>query len=319
MCKKKKLQLFDIIVFVLVIMIAVITFSNNKFSVVLDNIFLPERRNKGYYELLNSPSQLSESRKLYENGTKNLLANYLWSGDREAGYKIIVNADGSFRFSGNYLGENDTYERIVPIEVGLELPSGEYILSDGGASSEDNIYVKIVGAKQMFDGTADYITASLPDNPLLHWDGDSDRILYCELVICPGASANNLIFSPMLLRIDEVVDQKYQPCITPNYDWENYKEEEEVKVKKYYIDKNTMDGETVTQDDWKIFLNSLRFQMQAERAVIDLKDGYGIDIQKKEYPQATYGKLNVSLTVSEGQEINIMDYDEVIRVINSHS
>ena len=139
------------------------------------------------------------------------------------------------------------------------------------------------------------------------------------MTIRPGTSLDGTIFSPMLLRSEDAVDQEYQPCITPNYDWDKDESEEEVKSYKYYIDKNTLDGEAVTKDDWRIFLNSLRTQMQADRAVIDLRDGYGIDIRKKNYPEAIYGRFNMSLDVDESQTFNITDYNEVIRVINSNS
>ena len=171
-------------------LITIATICNNKFSDMVDDFLLPERRNKGYYESIGRPTKLSESRKLYENGTKNLLANYMKSGDRDAGYSITVNADGSFLFSGDYMGESTTHEDITPRGVGFFLPSGDYVLSDGGAS-DDSVYVKITGVKRMIGGLTEWVTiASLPNNASFHWDRDSNLEIYCEMVIRPGASGD---------------------------------------------------------------------------------------------------------------------------------
>ena len=317
---EKKSKVIDISVSVFIMIITVATICNNKFSGMIDAFFLPEERNKGYYKYISRPLELSESKELYENGTKNLLANYMKSGNRGVGYSITVNPDGTFLFSGNYSGKNDIHEDITPKGVGFFLPSGDYVLSDGGASSEDNVYLKITGWKRMADGSIEYShIANLPNEVSFHYERDPETALYCEIAIRPGTSLEETKFSPMLLRAEDAVNQKYQPCITPYYDWGNDEAEEEVRSYKYYIDKNDLNGETITKDDWKIFLNRLKTEMQADRAVIDLRDGYGIDIRKNEYPVATYGRFNISLYVSELKTLNITDYDEVMKVINSNA
>lgn len=313
MDKEVKLRVIDIIVSILIMFVTIAVICNNRLSGMIDTIFLPEERNKGYYDILNNPSRMYESSDLYENGTNNLLANYLSSGDRDEGYSIAVNTDGSFLFSGRYLGDNDAYEQIVPIEAGLDLPSGDYILSDGGASSEDGVYVRLMCKKRMIGGRTEVVSiASLPGNALFHWDRDPNLELYCEIVIRPGASADNLKFCPMLLKTE--IDD-YQPCLAYNYEWVGNRTEGGVKFYKYDINRFFLSEELVNHDDWNILLNSFKYQMQADKAVIDLRDGYGIEIQKKDYPVATYGKLNASLTLSDGEEINIADYKETLRII----
>ena len=320
MSRDTKLKVIDIIVFALIILGSITLFFNNKFSGRIDDFFLPERRNKGYYDILNNPSKLYESKEISENGTKNLLTNYLKSGYRDQGYSIIVNADGTYIFSSNYTWKSNSYEAITPRGAEFDLPSGDYVLSDGGASSVDSVYIKMTGVKQTTGGDDEYITlASLPDNALFHWDRDSGMELYCEMVICPGSSVDNLKFSPMLLKAEDSVSEEYMPCMTADYYLVENETGEGVKLYKYSIDKAALDGKEVTRDDWKIFLNSLKHQMQADRALIDLKDGYGITILKKNYPTATYGKFNGSSSVVDGQEINITDFEEVIRLINTNS
>ena len=320
MSKDTKLKLIDLIVFVLIILGTVILFFNNKFSGRIDDFFLPERKNKGYYEILNNPSKLYESKEISEHGTKNLLTNYLKSGNRDQGYSITVNADGTYIFSSNYTWKSNSYEAITPRGVGFDLPSGDYVLSDGGASSVDSVYIKMTGVKQTTGGGIEYITlASLPDNASFHWDRDSGMELYCEMVICPGSSVDNLKFSPMLLNAKDTVNEEYMNCMTADYYSAENETGEGFKLYKYSIDKAALDGKEVTRDDWKIFINSLKYQMQADRALIDLKDGYGITILKKDYPIATYGKFNGSSAVVVEQETNIADFDEVIRLINTNS
>ncbi|MBP3803809.1 MAG: hypothetical protein J6I76_07910 [Oribacterium sp.] len=320
MSRDKRLKIADIFVFFLIFVIAITTLFNDNFSGVIDAFFLPEKKNEVYYDILNKPSKLYESKELSEKGTKNLLANYLSSGDRDSGYSINVNADGTFLFSGKYNGENDNYESITPTGVGFDLPSGDYVLSDGGASSEESMYLKLTGVKRMIGGGIEYVDiATLPGNASFHWDRDSCLELYCEMVIHPGASADSLKFSPMLLKSEDALDQEYQPCMVADFDWDGNKPEEVAELDKYDIYKGVLDSELVPSNDWELFSKHLRYQMHADRAVIDLKDGSGIEILKKDYPMATYGKLNASLTVSEGKTINISDYVEVLRAINTES
>lgn len=317
MGRDKKLLVIDIICSVFILFIVIATICNKGFSSMIDGFFLPEERNKGYYDLLNSPLKMYESRELYENGTKNLLANYLRSGDRDSGYSITVNSDGTFVFSGTYTGGNNTYEGITPIGVGFDLPTGDYVFSDGGASSQDSVSIKLTGARRIIGGGTEYVNiAALPGDASFHWDKDSNLEIYCEIVIRPGASANGLKFSPMLLKEEDAIDQ-YMPCLTPDYDWENEGETENSAFDKYDVYKGTLDGEVVTKADWEIFTNRIRYQMQEDRAVIDLKDGTGIEINKKDFPAAIYGKLNASKMITDGHEINLTDYNEVMDSIKS--
>ena len=320
MDKSKIIRAMDLAVFLLIILCTALFFWDKTVSRKIDGIFLPEERNKAYYDILNDPEKWYENKELAENGTRNLLANYLISGDRDSGYSITVNTDGTFIFSGNYIGENNAYEAITPRGIGIDLPSGDYLLTDGGASLEDNVSVRLTGAKRMIGGSTEYVTiASLPGNGLFHWDKDPNLEIYCEIVICPGASVDNLKFSPMLLRADDAVGREYEPCLAARFDWEENKTADGVQFYKYDIYRGTLDGELISADDWRIFSNTLSHQMQVDRAVIDLKDGYGIEIMKKDFPMSTYGKLNVSMTVSEGQTIDITDFDEVVKVVNSRT
>ena len=67
----------------------------------------------------------------------NLLVNTMQTKNfSDKGFEILVHEDGSFTFSGTYTGEEPMY--IYPMEIG-NLKSGDYILSDGGASVDQGI------------------------------------------------------------------------------------------------------------------------------------------------------------------------------------
>ncbi len=307
---KEKKQIVDFIIFILLLGTAIMLFQNENFSSEVDNFLLPEKRHKGYYEILNNSKKIYMSDELLKNGTENLLANYLKSGDRDSGYHIEVNVDGSFTISGKYNGENNAYEYLMGSLDGLLLSEGDYILTDGGVSC-DGISLRVVGLQHLIGGETNYIkVASLPEQGSFHWDSLSNIELIVDLVIYPGFEASNLKFKPMLQKLDHGIEEitEFQPCLTPNYKLENGNTE----LYLYDIPKGSLDGEIVTKDDWDIFINYIQYQMQTDHAVINLLDGTGIEICKEKFPRAVYGLLNASKTIINGHEINLTDYQELL-------
>ncbi len=312
MTKSKLIKKIDFVTFLIIMVVTVVSFKDNGFSRRIDRFFLPEERNPGYYEILNNYEKSYISDKLYENGTKNLMVNALSSGERESGYRIDVNPDGSFTVSGSYDGESDIYEYPMGKDRRLSLPIGDYVLSDGGASSNDGISLRIVGVQHMRGGKTNYVTlACLPEQSAFHWNGDDNIELRVDMVVRPGFNDKNLEFMPMLLRTDDVSGD-FQPCYSPSYDWNKDGTVGYSLFYEFNIPRGALDGETVTESDWSMFVNTLRYQMKAERAVIDLMDGNGIEFNKKGFPKAVYGKLDSSKRVRDGIEICITDFRKVI-------
>ncbi|OON88453.1 hypothetical protein BXO88_01285 [Oribacterium sp. C9] len=334
--ENKIIKKIDLAVFLLLITVTAMSFRYKEVSEMIDRFFLSEKRNPGYYEILNNYGKSYISDELYEKGTKNLMVNALWSGMRDAGYSIDVHPDGGFAVSGSYKGDGDRYEYPMSTDRGLILPVGDYILSDGGASSEDGISLRVVGVQYMRGGETNYVSvACLPERASFHWYGDVNTELLIDMVVRPGFKTEGLEVRPMLLKTDDTSSgstkneiiydggmksksQKkieFQPCLTPNYEWEN---EGYIVHSRYYlysISKGAIDGEVVTDADWSVLTNSIRYQMQADHAIIDLLDGTGIEIEKKEFPNAVYGKLDSSKRVREGIEIKITDLREVMDMI----
>ncbi len=85
---------------------------------------------------------------------------------------------------------------------------------------------------------------------------------------------------------------------------------------RYAIHKGVLDGEIVTADDWKVFCRSLRYQMPADKALIDFMDGTGIEVLKSDYPVARYSEITDSGIVGEAKTLNITDYKDVLNLIH---
>lgn len=327
MSNKRLFRVIDFFVFFIVIILSVCMLMNKTLILRLDRSIIPEKRNEGYYEILNVGKERYIDGEVLETGSQNLLANYMKSGEREAGYSITVFSDGRFSFSGSNNEEKNKYEYPIPKSNGFDLPTGDYVLSDGGASSEEGISLRIVGVKHQLGGEAKYMTvASLPGKGKFHWDRDPDIELIVDLVIRPEASAENLVFSPMLINVESLENHEtnvdYQPIWVPNYEWQKEDDElsdtidddgkeEGTAFLKYDILKGALDDELITKDDWEAFSNSIRFRMQGEYAILDFKDGTGIVVREKEFPMGIYGNLSASKLVSKGVEVKIDDYQSV--------
>ncbi len=327
MKQKLLIRKIDFIVFIIILCVIALTFRNREVTTKIDKSFLPEERNPGYYEILNNKGKAYISNELYEKGTDNLLINALPSGPRAAGYSINVNTDGSFVVSGSYEGENDIYEYPMSTDKRLKLPAGNYVLSDGVASSDSGISLRIIGIQHLIGGETRYITvACLPEQPTFHWDGDDNTELIVDMVIRPGFKADDLTLYPMLLKTEEVSEDadknaskkdisksqsEYQPCLAQGYNWDNDGNTSHFRYYEYGIPKGAIDEEVITESDWKLFTNTIKYQIQEERVLIDLLDGTAIDINKKEFPKALYGKLDSTRRVREGKEIKITDFSNM--------
>lgn len=84
----------------------------------------------------------------------------------------------------------------------------------------------------------------------------------------------------------------------------------------FSFSKDALDGDKVTADDWKLLSNKIRYQMQADTAVMDFQDGTGIVVEKSEYPTGTYGTLQGTEIEGNGEIINdVSDYSTVMAVV----
>lgn len=269
--------------------IVILVLSNQKISGCIDDVLLLEKRHPGYYDYLSKSSIYYVSKDALNEPNANLLTNVMQTTDfSERGFKIQVQEDGSFSFSGTYTGEDPTY--LYPIEID-NLKSGDYILSDGNASVADGIQLRIFGVRDLSDGGREYGNGvQLPGDGLFHWDQDEfDRVMI-DVVLYPGFSADNLRFYPMLVTADSG-EHPYQNAIRKLANLsEDQNRDDYVTYMEIHLDKHALNQ--LMETDWQILRNEAKYQKNARWVCIDYGDGTGIQITDDNLDKAIYGEIN---------------------------
>lgn len=269
--------------------IVILVLSNPKISGCIDDVLLLEKRHPGYYDYLSKSSIYYVSKDALKESNANLLTNVMQTSDfSESGFKIQVHEDGSFTFSGTYTGEDPTY--LYPLETG-NLKSGDYILSDGNASTANGIQLRIFGVRDLPNGSCEYGNCvQLPGDGSFHWDQDEyDRVMM-DVMLYPGFSAENLRFYPMLLSTDSG-ELSYQNAIRKLSNLsEEQNRDDYVTYMEIQLDKQVLNQ--LTKTDWHILYNEARYQKNANWVCIDCGDGTGLQIKDNNLDKTIYGEIN---------------------------
>ena len=269
--------------------IVILVLSNRNSSEYIDDILLLEKRHPGYYDSLSKSSIYYVSKDALKEPNANLLTNVMQTTDfSERGFKIQVQEDGSFSFSGTYTGEDPTY--LYPIEID-NLKSGDYILSDGNASVADGIQLRIFGVRDLSDGGREYGNGvQLPGDGLFHWDQDEfDRVMI-DVVLYPGFSAENLRFYPMLVTADSG-EHPYQNAIRKLANLsEDQNRDDYVTYMEIQIDKKSVNQ--LKKTDWQILCHEAKYQKNVDWVCVDFGNGTGLQITDDNLDNAVYGELD---------------------------
>lgn len=274
-----------------IIMIGIVIYviSTPKISEYIDDVVLLEKRHPGYYDCLSNASLYFVSKDVLEEPNANLLTNIMRTKDiSDEGLQIQVDEDGSFTISGTYSGENPIY--IYPFEIG-NLKSGNYILSDGGASIENKIQMRIFGLRDSFDGNREYGNyVQLPGEGLLHWDKDEYDRACIDVKIYPGFSAEKLRFCPML-SVVESSGLSYQNALRKLTSLSaDQNPDDYVIYMETKLDKKSLNW--LEMADWQILCNEAKYQKNASWICVDYGDGTGIQIIDDNLDEAIYGEID---------------------------
>lgn len=250
-----------------------------------------EKRHPGYYDYLSKSSSYYVSKDALKEPNANLLTNVMQTTDfRESGFKIQVHEDGSFTFSGTYIGEDPTY--LYPLETG-NLKSGDYILSDGNASIANGIQLRIFGVRDLPDGSREYGNCvQLPGDGSFQWDQDEyDRVMM-NVMLSPEFSAENLRFYPMLVTADgdEYTYQNATRKLTNLFEDQN--RDDYVTYMGIRLDRHTLNQ--LMETDWQILCNEAKYQKNANWVYADYGDGTGIQIIDDNLNKAIYGEIDTA-------------------------
>lgn len=282
---KKKRTILSIVL----LGIVVIILSNQKISGCIDDALLLEKRHPGYYDYLSKSCVYYVRKDVLNEPNDNLLTNGMQTKKySESGFEILVHEDGSFTFSGTYTGEDVCF--IYPMVIGY-LKTGDYILSDEGASIVNGIQLRIFGVKKKPDGSTEYgDCVELPSDGLFHWDSNRYDKAMCDVVIYPGFSSEKLRFYPMLRdaskgkSIYQNAIRKLQSLST-DQNRDDYEKYLEIKLDKQMLDK-------LVKDDWRILYNEVKWQKQVDWTSIVFGDGIGIQICDNDPDKMVYGEID---------------------------
>ncbi len=250
----------------------------------LDQHLLLENQNPVYYSLVSSKVQKRVLASVAEDGTDNLVVNNLSTFSYEQGFRITVNADGSFTYSGSNNTENPVYLQITPNY--WQLPSGNYTMSDAGKGQEpscDGIFMYLEKRVYNIGGTTDYpLVCDLRNGTQTILISSEDQIpFFLNICIAPGFSSDGITFFPMIAR--ENVSPSYQPCAV------NITDDMNSSAVPYDVYYTTTTNFCKMQDlDFEKLHYSFNYQAGGQWETIDFQDGTGLV-----YTRDASGKINM--------------------------
>ncbi len=253
-------------------------------AVFLDQHLLLENQNPVYYSLVSSKVQKRVLASVAEDGTDNLVVNNLSTFSYEQGFRITVNADGSFTYSGSNNTEDPVYLQITPKY--WQLPSGNYTMSDAGKGQEpscDGIFMYLEKRVYNIGGTTDYpLVCDLRNGTQTVLISSEDQIPYfLNICIAPGFSSDGITFFPMIAR--ENVSPSYQPCAV------NITDDMNSSAVPYDVYYTTTTNFCKMQDlDFEKLHYSFNYQAGGQWETIDFQDGTGLV-----YTRDASGKINM--------------------------
>lgn len=250
----------------------------------LDQHLLLENQHPVYYSLVSSRVQKRVLASVAEKGTDNLVVNNLSTFSYEQGFRITVNADGSFTYSGSNNTEDPVYLQITPNY--WQLPSGNYTMSDAGEGQEpsnNSIFMYLQNRVYNIGGTTECpVTYELRNGTQKISIAPEDQTEYfLNIFIEPGFSSDGVTFYPMIVR--ENVSPSYQPCAV------NITDDMNSPAVPYDVYYTTTTNFCKMQDlDFEKLHYSFNYQASGQWETIDFQDGTGLV-----YIRDASGKINM--------------------------
>jgi len=287
---------------------------------LLDSVLLPEKMNPGYFQLTGTSAKKKVLKKALVEDNPNLLINSITPYKDPAGFSVDVRANGAVSVEGANNTESDA---IVRIAGDLDLPTGDYIISDGEVSKDGEAYLCASVNSYAIGGMEEEKIIALPDQNQFRWEDSDNNKLSLQIVLPPYYATAGITFFPMLRKKTDA-DIAYFPCVAQNPTVE--KNDEVYSYNQYYLD--TLSLASMTKTDWKLFYRYLSYTVNWKKynwLTLRCSDGNGFYFSGKKTGDAIYGKLDavgrvsdqicdLSLT-SEGNWILNKSYQSSIRTL----
>lgn len=269
--------------------IGMLVLTNKKVSKCIDDAVLLENRNPGYYEYLSNSDIYYVSKEALNQPNDNLLTNVMQNTDfGDIGFKILVHEDGTCTFTGKYTGKDPFY--LYPMDIG-HLKSGDYILSDGGASVDNGIQMRIFGVKETPNGESEHEErVQLPGDGEFSWDETNYYCAKLDVIIYPGFSAENLRFYPMLCE-ESKGKIPYQNALRKVASLsDDQVENDYITYMEIRTTKESLNE--LKKKDWQILYNEAKYQKHVNWVTIDFGDGTGVQICDNDPNMMIYGEID---------------------------
>ncbi len=253
----------------------------------VDNIVLLENRNPGFIRYLSDPTVFYVRKDSTEQVTANFLVSTMESTEID-GITISANDDGTLLVNGSYNGHKPTY--IYPNTIDY-LPTGDYILSDGNASTVGGLQVRFWGVNTRYGGITEYGNWNeLPNSGSFFWNPEEYEIPRMDIVIYPGFNAENLLVKPMLRKAsDKTAD--YQIPVRILSDNKGVGEADlYFKYATVVLPKQTL--KSLNSTDWQLFQKSTIRGTKYDWVTVDFEDGTGIEFDPNNPSQSKYGEID---------------------------
>ena len=261
----------------------------------LDQFLLLDERRSRFSEYLGSEciTEIEIPEKVVGSQISNLIINNVSDEVSENGYSITVNEDGSITFSGT----NNSKERSIGIGLlSSNLPEGGYKIFDGGASSEDGLFLCLEGWDTNDGLINKQVLAKLPDDDSFEISSEYTNYWF-GIRLKEGFSSEELTIYPMILKADQDDSIEYSPCYATKYAYDD--STSFVSYISFPVSKVSLSD--ISAKDFNLFVRNIKYSyaLDYEWVTLDFKDGTGIEFRYKDESgslediHAVYGMLDV--------------------------
>ncbi len=279
--KNRRVFVFSVLIVIVVLMLEMrfkavseCLLMESKHS-LYSRLFMLEKEGWGTYTI----NDLDSSNRLALNTLREI---------NGSGISLTRSKDGSITVVGR-----NTTNRIVCVHLSdnqsLDLNNGDYIISYGEDMINNNNLLFYFEGRSIAGETIRYTKlASLPDNPMFSLEKELYDDIGLVLAFTPDFETEKpIILYPQIRHAFDSSDEYMPPAVI-----KSTIEEGKTGFQTFKVDKAEFNQ--LTDGDWKIFKNNLKYQFHGTYVwtSIIFEDGTGVQFKDSDPNQAVYGPID---------------------------